>query len=104
MPRSPTRPLARGAVIAGLILLPAGLDAATGFNFTLAAGCIGFILLQLLAMTAGVLLAAGGLAVWAISRFKSDKALYVAAGAFALIVAALLLKNVFALIGLECIG
>ncbi len=98
------RPLKRGVVVAALVVLAIGLDAATGFNVALAASCVGYILLQFLAVTAGVLLAAGGLLVWIASRFKSDRALHVAAGALALIVAALLLKQVFGLIGLACIG
>lgn len=94
----------RGAVIAGLVLLALGLDAATGFNVAVAAGCLGYILVQLVAMTAGILAAAGGLLVWVFSRFRNDKALAVAAGAIAFIVAALVMQNVSRLIGLACIG
>src|SRR3954467_10705647 len=94
----------RGAVTVGAILLALGLDAATGFNVTGAVGCLGYILMQFVAMTAGVLAAAGGLLVWVVSRFRNDKALYVALGAIAFIVAALVLQNVSWLIGLTCIG
>jgi ABC-type proline/glycine betaine transport system permease subunit len=94
----------RGAVIAAVVLLAVGLDAATGFNVMGAAGCLGYILVQLVAMTAGILVAAGGLMVWVFSRFRSDKALYVGLGAIAFIVPALVLQNVLRLIGLACIG
>jgi hypothetical protein len=90
--------------MAGVILLVIGLDAATGFNVMGAAGCLGYILVQFVAMTAGILTAAGGLLVWVLSRFRNDKALYVALGAFAFIVAALVLQNVSWLIGVACIG
>jgi hypothetical protein len=94
----------RGAVIAAVVVLAVGLDAATGFNVTGAVGCLGYILVQFVAMTAGILAAAGGLLIWVLSRFRNDKALYVALGAIAFIVAALVLQNVSWLIGLACIG
>ncbi len=76
----------------------------TGLNVTLAASCVTFVLVQLLAMTVGTVGVAAGLLVWAFSRFRSRAALYVALGALALDVAAMVLKNVFTLIGIECIG
>ena len=94
----------RGVVIFVVILLTVALDAATGFNVMGAAGCLGYILVQFVAMTAGILTALGGLLVWVLSRFRSDKALYVALGAIAFIVAALVLQNVLWLMGLACIG
>jgi hypothetical protein len=94
----------RGAAIAGVILLALGLDAATGFNVMGAAGCLGYILVQFVAMTAGVLAAAGGLLVWVFSRFRNDKAISIALVAIAFIVAALVLQNVSWLIGIACIG
>jgi len=97
-------PVLRGLVIFVVILLAVALDAATGFNVAGAAGCLGYILVQLLAMTAGILAAMGGATVWVFSRFRNDKALYVALGAIAFIVAALVLQNVSWLLGLYCIG
>ena len=94
----------RGVLVAGLVLLALGLDAATGFNLLGAAGCLGYILVQFVAMTAGVLAAAGGLLLWVFSRFRNEKALHVALGAIAFIVAALVLQNVSWLTGLTCIG
>ena len=106
MPRTriPPRPLLRGALIAGLILLALALDALTGLNVTLAAACVAYGLVQLVAMTAGIVGVAAGLLVWAFTRFRNRTALYVALGALALVVAALVLKTVFMLIGIECIG
>ena len=98
-----TGPVRRGLVIAALILLALGLDAVTGFNILMAGGCMGFIVLQLIAMTAGVLVAVAGLAVWLFSRFRSENALYAAVCALALIMATLVLRNVLDLIGLACI-
>ncbi len=102
--QSRPRPLLRGVLIAALILLAVALDALTGLNVTLAASCVTFVLVQLIAMTAGTVGVVAGLLVWVLSRFRSGTALNVALGALALVAAALVLKNVFMLIGIECIG
>ena len=85
-----------------LVLLALALDAAAGFNLTVAAGCIAFFLVQLLAMTAGSVLAVVGLVVWVFSRFKSRQALYLVGAALALGVASLLLNHFAGAIGFVC--
>ncbi len=92
----------RSAVIVALVLLALGLDAATGFNLMAAGGCLGFFAVQFLAMTAGSVLALVGLVVWIFSRFQSRAALNMVAMALTLAVAALLLNQAAAWIGVGC--
>jgi hypothetical protein len=100
---SSSRSFRRNAIIAGLILLAIAVDAVAGFNLIMAAGCITFFVVQLLAMTAGSVLAVIGLVVWIFSRFRSREALGLAASALALAVAALLLNHAVAWMGLGCV-
>ena len=100
--KPPSRSFRRNAIIAGLILLAIAADAAAGFNVMAAAGCITFFVVQLLATTAGSVLAVIGLVVWIFSRFKSRAAFRLATGALALAVASLLLNHAVAWIGLGC--
>ncbi len=85
-----------------LVLLVVGLDAATGFNLLAAGGCIGFFLVRFLAMTAGSVLALIGLVVWIFSRFKSRMGLNLMAAALVLAVAALVMNQAVAWIGVGC--
>jgi hypothetical protein len=101
---SPSRPHLRRAVLAALIFLAFGADAATGFNLTIAAGCVTFLVVQVIAMAASTALIVSGLVVWIFSRLRSERAFAFAVGGLALAVAAMLSKQVFVLIGLSCIG
>ena len=92
----------RTIIIVVLVLLVLGLDAATGFNLLAAGGCIGFFLVRFLAMTAGSVLALIGLVVWIFSRFKSRMGLNLMAVALALAVAALVMNQAVAWIGVGC--
>jgi hypothetical protein len=102
MPSAPGRFNRRTAIIVGLVLLAFALDAAAGFNITLAAGCIGFFVVQLLAMTAGSVLAVVGLVVWVFSGFKSRQALGLLLVAVALAAASLLISHFADTIGFLC--
>ena len=103
-PMSPSaRTNLRIAIIAGLALLVLGIDAAAGFNLTVAVGCITFFIVQLLAMTVGSVLAVVGLVMWIASRFKSHNAVHLITAALALALAAFLLNQGFAWIGLTCV-
>ena len=93
----------RAATIAGLILLVVGIDALTGFSLLAPASCITLFIVQLLAMTAGAVVAAVGLVVLLFSRFQSSQAFYAVAGALALGGASLLLNHALAWIGLACL-
>jgi hypothetical protein len=106
MPRtpSPDRPLLRAAIIAGVVLVAVGIDAATGLNLMVAASCTGFFVLQFLAMTVGIVLLVAGLVIWIFSGFQSREALFIVAGALTLDVAALLLNYAAAFIGIGCIN
>jgi hypothetical protein len=92
----------RTILLVVLVLLVLGLDAATGFNLMAAGGCIGFFLVRFLAMTAGSVLAVIGAVVWVFSRFKSQQALNLILVALALAVAALLMNQAVAWIGIGC--
>jgi len=103
MPAVTARTIRRAVAIAGLILLAVGIDAFTGFTLLAPAGCIVLFIVQLLAMTAGAVLAVIGAVVWALSGFRSRQALYVAIGALALAGVGVLLDNGLAQIGLVCL-
>ncbi len=92
----------RIALFVVLVLLALGLDAWAGFNFTVAVGCIGFFVVQFLAMTVGLVLGIVGLVTWIASRLHSRTAFLMVAGALALGLTALLLSEGFAGIGLVC--
>ena len=100
---TPSRTVRRGALIAGLMLLVIGIDAATGFNLIMAGGCVTLFMVQLVAMTAGTVVIVAGLVVWIFSRFNNDKALYFVFGALALNIAVFLIKNAVILSGVGCI-
>ncbi len=100
---TPSRAALRGALIAGLILLVIGIDAATGFNLIMASGCVTLFVVQLVAVTAGTVVIVAGLVVWIFSRFNNDRALYFVAGALALNIAVFLIKNAVILTGVGCI-
>ena len=102
MPPAPTRSFRRTAIVVALVLLALGLDAAAGFNITLAAGCISFFVVQLLAMTAGSVLAVVGLVVWVFSGFRSRQALNLVVVAAALAIASLLISHFANSIGFVC--
>jgi len=93
----------RIALIVALVLFALGLDAAAGFNLTVAVGCITFFIVQLLAMTVGSVLAVVGLVMWIASRFKSHNAVHLITAALALALTAFLLNQGFAWIGLTCV-
>jgi hypothetical protein len=97
-----TRSFRRAAVIVALVLLALGLDAAAGFNITMMAGCVAFFVVQLLAMTAGSVLAVIGLVIWIFSRFRSPQALGLVVGALALAAASLLINHFAGTIGFVC--
>jgi hypothetical protein len=105
MPRLPTpsRAVRRGALIACLLLLVIGIDAATGFNLIMAGGCVTLFMVQLVAVTAGTVVIVAGLVVWIFSRFNNDKALYFVFAALALNIAVFLIKNAVILSGVGCI-
>jgi hypothetical protein len=98
-----TRSRLRIAAVVAAVLLVLGLDAWAGFNLTVAVGCIAFFIVQFLAMTVGSVLALVGLVMWVATRFKSRRALQLITAALALALAAVLLNQFFAWIGLTCV-
>jgi hypothetical protein len=97
-----TRSFRRTTIIVALALLAIGLDAAASFNITMMAGCVAFFVVQLLAMTAGSVLAVVGLVIWIFSRFRSRQALNLVAVALALAIASLLINHFSGTIGFVC--
>lgn len=97
------RSIRRAGAIAGLILLAIGIDALTGFSVLAPAGCVLLFIVQLLAMTAGAVLALIGLVVWVFSGFRSRQALYLVIAALALAAAGVLLDDALTWIGLACV-
>jgi hypothetical protein len=102
VPPAPARTYRRTVIVVVLVLLALGLDAAAGFNLIAAAGCITFFVVQLLAMTAGSVLAVVGLVMWIVSRFKSRRALTLMTVALVLAAASLLLSHFASNIGFVC--
>ncbi len=103
MSPAPLRRYRRPALIAAIVLIALGLDAAAGFNFMTAAGCITLVLMQLLAMTAGSVLAVGGVVVWIFSGFKNQRALTLALAAVAFGLVSFLLSHAAAYVGFACL-
>ena len=103
MSAATARTIRRVSAIAGLILLAIGIDALTGFSLLAPAGCVTLFIVQLLAMTAGAVMAVVGLVVWAFSGFQSRQAFCVVIGALALAGAGMLLGHGLAWIGLACL-
>ncbi|MEJ2375253.1 MAG: hypothetical protein P8Y53_04590 [Pseudolabrys sp.] len=98
-----TRSYRRTAIITGLIVAALALDAAAGFNFLAATGCISMVLMELIAMTAVPVLAVGGAAVWIFSGFKNQQALTLAGAALALGLATYLINHAAAYVGFVCL-
>ena len=103
MSAATVRTIRRVSAIAALIPIAIGIDALTGFSVLAPAGCVTLFIVQLLAMTAGAVMAVVGLVVRAFSGFQSRQAFYVVIGALALAGAGMLLGHGLAWTGLACL-